>query len=371
MGLGAIGDMGGGGLNAVSATPKTWDAAADWDAAVDEQGVVHESFGDLPGDGTIQLGYPSYDEFGTSSLLGYYDMGDSAGPLTEQVGGNWTDATESGNPTYDNTGPLGLSAVRYDGTDDYHTVSEPSDLPLGSDPRTAVIWWNTDSITDNDQETFFAWGGEGTEDHNFALRTRDSNSDNTEDALYLFYWANDHSTGNLGYSAGAWNFAVVAYDGSTSYIAHNGGTYDTYSAGAVNTQSNPVRIGRRSESTSQIMDGGLAHFRVYDRALSQSEADALYVLSGSYLTTATKTFASPVSPDLSNLSYNLNSETITLDVIGSPGGGGEETVSQSLDGSTSYALSWSSSHTDFRVKINMSSSTPTASPDFSAVTLSP
>lgn len=68
-----------------------------------------------------------------------------------------------------------------------------------------------------------------------------------------------------------------------------------------------------------------------------------------------KSFSNSQTPDLQNLDYDLNGSDATLTVYGSPGTASEETNQVTLDGSTSYSLSWSSSHTDFKVRPDMTS----------------
>lgn len=87
------------------------------------------------------------------------------------------------------------------------------------------------------------------------------------------------------------------------------------------------------------------------------------------LTTATKSFSRQVTPDFVQLAYTLNGESITLTAIGSPGTASEEQVSQSLDGSSSYSLSWNDSHTDFRIKIELSTNDTSTTPEMDSVTL--
>jgi len=101
----------------------------------------------------------------------------------------------------------------------------------------------------------------------------------------------------------------------------------------------------------------------------QYSDDVTALFTDSDLTTGTKSFSSSVSPDLQNLTYSLNGQSVTLDIIGSPGTGSEEVVSQTLDGSASYTLTWSNSHTDFRVKVNMSSNDGITDPSVSRVEL--
>lgn len=81
-----------------------------------------------------------------------------------------------------------------------------------------------------------------------------------------------------------------------------------------------------------------------------------YKASGT-LTTATKSFSSPQKPNLSGFAYNLNGQSATVDVVGSPGTSSEERITVPLDGSTSYSIhdQWSDAHTDFRLEFSLSS----------------
>ena len=93
-----------------------------------------------------------------------------------------------------------------------------------------------------------------------------------------------------------------------------------------------------------------------------------YESSGS-LTTVEQSFGSPQTPDLTGLVYTLNGETIQVDVVGSPGDAGEETQSVTLDGASSYDLTWSSAHTDFEVVFNLSTADDSQTPVVDDLTL--
>mgnify|MGYP000291896600 CR=1 FL=1 len=95
-----------------------------------------------------------------------------------------------------------------------------------------------------------------------------------------------------------------------------------------------------------------------------------YESTGS-LTTATKSFSTARKPRLEGLQYTLNGQSITIDVVGSPGTSSEEVVTQSLDGASEYALSWGSSHTDFQLEISISTSDDTATPTVDDADLGP
>lgn len=343
----------------------TWGTASDWDAAVSESGVVHESFLDLPGADTVQLGYPSYDETGQNSLLSYYPMSDSGNGITE-VSGNWPDGSEGGSPTYDVTGPFGQTAIDFDDANpDYFTISQPSDLPVNDDSHTIVAWVYFDAYN----RAQFTWWGAENDNEARGFRSMDNDTDGNEDDLKGYFWGNDHDQ-TAGWNTGTWVMVSWRYDGSTSYLDLNGTNQGTYSAGAVNTAGSDVGIGARISSLTadDLMDGRIGHVRIYNRALSESELSDLYLTSGS-ITTATKSFASSVKPDLQNLQYSLNGESIDLDVIGSPGTASEEVITVTLDGSTSYSLNWNDSHSDFRIRPNLSTSAITGTPEFSQAEL--
>jgi len=86
------------------------------------------------------------------------------------------------------------------------------------------------------------------------------------------------------------------------------------------------------------------------------------------LLTATKSYPTDVKPDLRSLEYSLNGGSIELTVIGSPETASEEQVSQSLGGANEYDLSWTESHSDFRVKILLTKS-GSNTPRFSGLAL--
>jgi fibronectin type 3 domain-containing protein len=91
--------------------------------------------------------------------------------------------------------------------------------------------------------------------------------------------------------------------------------------------------------------------------------------SSGQLTTIEQSFNTPQTPDLSGLVYTLNGETISVDVVGSPGQAGEEIVTQSLTGASSYGLSWSNSHTDFEVVFDLSTADDSVTPEVDDLTL--
>jgi len=358
--------------NTVAETP-TWETASDWDAAVDELGVVHEAAQtgwQLPGADVIKLGWPSYDYQGSGTLLAYWPGDEASGAGTLNDVANTDSGTEdvSANSNGNNlttgvAGVLGFNSWRGSGSSVEYATFSPSAgyMPSGSDVHTVVHLTKT---SDANAGFVLNWGdGNGSETNAYEVKSGD---------FFVIYFGNDHQDGTA--SDGSWRMHVYTYDGSDVRLYNNGSLNTTGSAGTLQVADNDYAFCRWiGYGGGKEWDGDFSHTMVFDRVLSDSEVSNLYAPLDSatecYLTTATKSYSLAQTPDLSNLSYTTNNETIILDVIGSPGTASEETVSQTLDGSTSYSLTWSNSHTDFRIKIRMNTSSVTTSPEFGAVTL--
>lgn len=365
MALEPIGDIADVSLSGTSGSETiTWETSTDWDNAVSEAGVVHETFyGDAS---QIQLGYPTTDEIGGSGQLeAFWPANDASGDLTnESQDTTGRDLSVSGATHANRTGPFGLSYIDFDGSDDY---AENSGGLTGSGSLTLMAWVLYDDL-----------GGGGNPGIHHIASTSFSNKNvgGWVDASDGSVWGRiQHSNGRLDFndglsnttSSGTWFWhAIVVNSGTDARLFTDGTKYDSGSIGTVDTWDS-IRIGRQG---TDWWDGPHAMWRIYDYALTDSEVISLYddVQAGS-LETATKTVTTPGKPDLTSMSYSLNGQSMDVDVIGSPGEAGEETVTQTLDGSTSFTLTWSNSHTDFRLNIKPSTNDITTTPTFSAASL--
>lgn len=336
----------------------TWEGASDWDAAVDERGVVHESFGDLPGDDVIQMGYPSFDQGG--SALRHFYVWDGTGDVTDIVGSN--DLTNHG-ASSGQTGIAGTDTYRYDGDNDYSQGGTPN--------------------LDGNELTFFAWlyiHGRGGNSYN-----RYFDIDRSTDNALLWWDEDDDEYGfnsTLGKATvtgseartGVWMSWAGVFDGSTLYFYEDGVEQDTTSVSGSLDFSSSVTVVAQKRNADASDWGNIRpdYWRMYNRGLSGTEIQDLHdgLADEAHLETATKSLSSPAQPDITDLTYSLNGQSITLDVIGSPGTASEEVVSQVLDGAASYTLTWSDDHTDFRVKPRLSTNNVTQTPTFTSVTIS-
>lgn len=353
-------------------TTLTWETTSDWDNAVSETGVVHEAYTDNNAD-EVRAGYPSTDE-GGSNLLAYYPSDEDSGSTLTDVTGNGRDMSLNGaSVNSELNGPLNFSAIDYDGTDDYAVYNGPNDSYA---QYTVAMWIRHDSFNDSlfdntawgiDAPDFgndSQWGFDsGNTDWRCTVRMQNSDS--------IAYERND------SISTGQWYFVVFTFNQGDVYEVYVDGS----SLGADSVPNSQLDVGSWYTAVDALSENDFAdvtinHIRVYNRFFQQSDVDTLYngVLQNANLLTNTKSFSSSQSPDLVGLDYDLNSADASIDVIGSPGGAGEETVSQTLDGSTSYPLSWSSGHTDFRVRLNfnpINTDNPVTSPVIRSVGLQP
>jgi len=352
----------------------TWSTASEWDNAVSEVGVVHDTVGDRNDASVIRKGYPAFDRGGTA-LSEYWPSDDSGSPLNGAVGN--LDLSVTG-ATFGSTGVFDTSEVDYDGADD---VAEGSATGGGVfDPQgggyTITCWVNTDQF--------------GSGDYGAIAGSRDSGGA-TSHSLKLykgnsgeFRWRVDNDSAGTAFpqssfnpSNGTWYFLAGRLDDAagTADLWVNGSERDSGSIGSVDYPNNvEVVLGADPDSPSQQnYDGRLGEIRYYKRALSDTELTALWDVynSESTLTTQTKSFSNNQTPDLQNLVYDQSAtgESIILDIIGSPGTASEEVVSQTLDGATSYSLTWSNSHVDFRIKPRLSTSEVRNTPTFSKAEL--
>lgn len=325
-----------------------WSTATDWDNAVDEYGVVHEAYGDLVGAGTIQQGYPT----GDANLRALWPLYENSGTTANDVSGNGHDATYKG-PTLANDSLLGFDVPRFDGSDDWVDAGDPSGLELGQN-FSMCAWMSLDSTHASEYAALIR------KDSAYYLRGHQEGG-----SSYQAQYFNDGDWHNAGggqnREGDGWVLVSGDYDGSTIRLFVNGSEIATTSySGTPSSNSNVWGIGRHPGSTNEHLDGLEAFVHLWDRTLSASEHQELYdtvtgTISGGtapYLETATKSFSANEQPDLQNLTYSLNGESITLEVIGSPGTASEEVVSQSLGGASSYTLTWSSGHQDFRLRPN-------------------
>lgn len=367
MALEPIGDIADVNMGGAATETLTWETATDWDNAVSETGVGHysQTNTDYSDASTIRIAYDyaTFAEF-TPDPIASYPFHEDSGSTANDLSGNGNDGAING-ATVGQTGLLGTSAYSFDGSDDDVSISDAS--PLFPTTFTVTCWVY---VTSANVYNGFVAKTDSNVAAPFELRTSNDSAPQSVD-----FWVGNGSSGDNVVSSSdvipldTWTFVAVTYDdgGKSGEIFIDGTSANTGTTNqsVSDSDTKPLMIGDRDDGVTP-MSGRIADVRAYDTVLSASQIQTLYdvVDTEGTLTTATKSFSSATSPNLQNLSYALNSQSITLDVIGSPGTASEEIVSQTLDGATSYSLTWSNSHTDFRLKPRLSTSDPTVTPTF-------
>jgi len=363
--LSPIGDIGAANFAETTTDSITWETSTDWDSAVAETGVVHDTFGDYPGGDSVQMGVSKRPD-----MVLYMPLHDSSGPTADVINGN--DGTVNG-PTLDATpGVVNATSAEFN-----EANNDRINIPSSTDYRiNAPITVSFMVYFDNLNESLLF---QGTEDSASTCGPRIWNGGGGSSFIFRFYTDSGNtsvSTSASGYSTGTWYvFTATMYSGGNVEAWIDKNSVGTASGSDTNLawvgNSRDTILGSRGSSNGDPFPGHMANVFMTNTEWSQSLQDDLVdsVNNSGALTSGTKSFSSPTQPNLSSLSYSLNSENINLDVIGSPGTASEEIVTQALDGSTSYSLTWSNSHTDFRIRPNFTTADVTKSATFSAATL--
>ncbi len=193
---------------------------------------------------------------GTEGLVASYDFEGNA----NDVSGNGNNGTVNGDALF-SAGHDG-SALDCDGIDDYVSTGKvASDLGIGGNgPRTISSWVFTRSF--NNGGIYDVGARVATQD--FCLRTLD-----TESTWRIQYWGGD-SDFTLD-AANKWVHFAHVHDGVNTKIYANGVLLLDWAKTIDTPDTNPFQIGCYGWQ-NDYFDGLIDEVRVYNRALSESEA---------------------------------------------------------------------------------------------------
>ncbi|MFC4406579.1 PKD domain-containing protein [Haloarchaeobius iranensis] len=356
-------------------SPLVWQTAADWDAATSEQGVVHAGYGDHDA-GAVQLGYPTNG----AGLVAYYPFDGNAGSTANDASGG-NDGTISG-VMQGVPGILNTSAYDFDGADD--SVQAPTDLSSSMGTSGTVSAWIRTTQSGDDT----MWQAPG-------ITGVESNGDGND----VFYGWIDAS-GNIGVMAGnddgaqstteindgTWHHVVLVRNATSgeTRVYVDGVLEDTEisETGAKTSSFSGIGVIEDTGGSPEYLDGRLDEVRLYDRALSDAEALALYETSrNGTITTAEKTTSVTVDPRtirLENVTADVPSGT-SLTVYVESDSEDDGTWNRSdpvsiVDGQRSYAVgdgNFGTSSDRFRVVVELNSTAPTQSPCLAGLTVEP
>ncbi len=217
-----------------------------------------------------------------SGLGAYFPLDENTGTSATDTSTNGNNGTLTNGPTW-TTGQIG-TAVDFDGSDDYITVTDPDVLDVADTRNFSLTgWFNRDTFTTDD--TIIAKrNGITASDTGYIVYIDDATdkltfevSDGTNE-----YQVESAST----FTATGWHhFSIIFNDTSASLIKMyidgiSETTTKTSILAAVTSMANSVdfRIGAESDAGNPF-DGKLDEIRFYNRTLSDEEAVQLYRLT--------------------------------------------------------------------------------------------
>lgn len=268
-----------------------WDTPADWDSAQAQSGVVHEAVAntDHVDAGVVKQGYSVANPLAASGLVGYWPLQEKSGVTAYDFSGNGHHATVNG-ATQGASGLLGTSAYAFDGTNDYVVI--PDDDALDVERIALSAWIHPDSVgqhrivTKDDHDVDRSWD----------LYVADGKD--RDGRLELKFHASIGGSlsllrpGDAHVPTGVWSHVAATYDGSAMKLYIDGTLTgeNTDPSGSLDASTMDVTIGTYGDVSQDWFDGRLSAVRIYDRALSASEVQALYDVATTpgTITTASK-----------------------------------------------------------------------------------
>jgi len=156
-------------------------------------------------------------------------------------------------------------------TGQFVQIAAPVGLPLGNSPRTMDLWFRTNANLSTYTESALIQYGAQAQDNVFGLIT----SANSPGRLY-FFGGNDDLPGVTTLQPNTWYHVAVTYDGTTLKLYLNGQLENSKTTTSLNTvlDSNGLTIGLRPGSAT--WDGQIDEVEIFNRALSQSEIQAVF-----------------------------------------------------------------------------------------------
>ncbi len=207
------------------------------------------------------------------SLVGWWPLDEGIGTIAYDQSGNGNNATSYGTPsgsngtyyTYDTTRNKYVGMFSASGGNGAYS-SNQSKLPFGISPRAMTIWvGGTNPIGG-----IFTYGS-GVQYQRFYLAI--NGTGNAFDMDTWFYGCNADVVFPTG---GGWNFVATVFDGTTDTMYLNGSIVGSCAMPLLDTIQPSYGVAIGSRGGDYNFTGFLSDARIYNRALSASEIQALY-----------------------------------------------------------------------------------------------
>lgn len=193
---------------------------------------------------------------------------EGGGTLARELAGNQNNLTSQNGATWAK-GQTGWAAS-LDGTDDYFDNQAPIGLPTGNAARVVSLWVNPTNI--NPGGAMVSWGG--TSGNMFGLLMFQFGG---TQYLYTDGVSTNITTSGAGVlTPGVWSHVVFANDGASYAYFVNGVLIQTGSLTPNTGTVTKIRIGERTDATSQPFPGQISDVRIYNRVFNIHDAVSLY-----------------------------------------------------------------------------------------------
>src|SRR3989344_4660568 len=240
----------------------------------------------------------------TTSLVGHWKFDETSGTVASDSSGNNKTGTLTNGPTW-TTGKIN-SALNFDGTDDYVNLGN---MNVSGSGITIAAWVKADSFSSAIDTRFISKANSTSEQgHYWMLGQTNSGGDKLRFRLKA-----GGSTQTLIASSGdlplnTWFHAIATYDGSTMRLYKDGIEVGSVAKlGTIDIDTTiPANIGRNPDGSNH-MDGAMDDVRIYNRALTVSDIQALYAYTGGPPDTQSP---SVVSSSQINLSWTASSDNV-------------------------------------------------------------
>jgi len=214
-----------------------------------------------------------------TSLVVWWPLTAATGNVARDMSGNGNDGTWSGTKAgtngYWSAGKIGPWAGYFDGSTNYLLKTSPSNLPNGNVAKTVSGWFNHTQCTGANTTGVLGGFGNSATGAEFIV---DPCGVSSYPYLLVLGWASDWitSVSRTPYLDGKWHLATVTYDGTTTMFYMDGAVVASTSAMTWNTSTTRIVVGMETNLSSRQFNGRIADFRIYNRALSQAEIQAIY-----------------------------------------------------------------------------------------------
>ncbi len=189
---------------------------------------------------------------------------------TEEI---WTDISG-----YNNNGTLSGATfstdsggtMLFDGVNDAITFTSTNEIPIGNEPYTISVWFNSNEMPSD--RGFVGWGGFGNVNEVNAWRLR-----NTGSSGFRHYWWGNDLDYTTPMSSGKWYHAIAAYEnGSRKLYLNNVKVAEDFPTGHNVPYSNNLRIGVTADFLGEWFDGKIAQVVIYKRQATEDEIRVIW-----------------------------------------------------------------------------------------------